>query len=408
MKLNILGFFLFLSSVPFCQSITIEQGAHPFFDVFEWKGMGAILMSKDLSGNSKQINLTLVGKEQQSIWDQKFTPKNEDYYFISSENARYVYFLHNLKPEAGKIYFSQLNEAGNVKATSAFLSSVIKKLGDYNLEELELKNIIVTDKALIHHFRYYNKKEKSFDEIATFMTHHNMLVYAALLGSTPEEDIKSDRANHWRYSGFDGDKICFSKKRFDTKSKCWLAHIYSSKGELTESKEFIASSQQFSSIENTGFGTTGSYYLKNNADLQNALLTYQNNQFYFSGISTSNNQYVLEMYLFENNGWVLNNVLIIEKEKDKRTIQLGVYPLKQGLSYHYKSNAGDNTAFLPFNKSNPNVHPFSEKIIFNPSRVMIEDNKTQLAVMLPSGNLYFELNQLNNQGSVEFEFIQKK
>jgi hypothetical protein len=114
------------------------------------------------------------------------------------------------------------------------------------------------------------------------------------------------------------------------------------------------------------------------------------------------------MYLFENNGWVLNNELIIEKEKDKRTIQLGVYPLKQGLSYHYKSNAGDNTAFLPFNKSNPNVHPFSEKIIFNPSRVMIEDNKTQLAVMLPSGNLYFELNQLNNQGSVEFEFIQKK
>ena len=50
---------------------------HPFTDVIEWKGMGAILMSKDPTMTTPQINLTLVGEQNVSIWDQKIRPKNE-------------------------------------------------------------------------------------------------------------------------------------------------------------------------------------------------------------------------------------------------------------------------------------------------------------------------------------------
>lgn len=407
MKSALLIFLLLITSALFSQSISIEQGANPYYDIFEWKGMGGILMSKDPSGNNKQINLTLVGKEPKSIWDQKFTPRNEDFYFISSENARYVYFLHNLNPETGKIYFAQLNEAGNVKATSVSLSTVIKKLGDFDLENLELRNVIVTDKALVHQFRYYNKNEKSYSEIATFMTHHNMLVYSTLLGTIPEDALKSDKASHWRYVGFDGDKICFSSKQNEAKSSDWLVRIFTSKAELIEEKRIKMSTQKFASVENIGFGTTGSYYLKNNNDIQNSLLTYQNNKFYLSGLNSANNQMTLQLYELSTDKWVLLNQLIIDKEDGKRASQLGIYPLNEGLGYHFKSNSNDNTAFLPFDKSTPLVNPFTEKTIFNPSRVIISEKKTQFAVTLPSGNLFFDLLQLKKTGNVEFEFIKK-
>ena len=79
------------------QTFEIDTKKHPYYDVLEWKGLGALLLSKDPNGATKQTNITLVGNEQNTIWDQKFNPKTPEFYFISSENARYVYFLDNLE-----------------------------------------------------------------------------------------------------------------------------------------------------------------------------------------------------------------------------------------------------------------------------------------------------------------------
>ena len=109
--------FILLTANFFCKSQIFEvpAGTHPYSDVIEWKGMGTMLMSVD--PNTKQVNLTLANAELKSVWDQKFIPKNDKYYYISSENARYVYFLDNLNLQSGKVYFSQLNSAGNIKST---------------------------------------------------------------------------------------------------------------------------------------------------------------------------------------------------------------------------------------------------------------------------------------------------
>ena len=93
----------------FAQTFTIPMVDHPFIDIIEWKGKGAMLMSKDPNMSTPQINLTLIGEEQESLWDQKIRPKNEEYYYLASENARYVYFLDNLELENGKIYFNRYN-----------------------------------------------------------------------------------------------------------------------------------------------------------------------------------------------------------------------------------------------------------------------------------------------------------
>ncbi len=386
---------------------TIVSKDYPYYDIFEWKGMGAILMSKDPAGNNKQINLTLVGSQEKSIWDQKITPRNDKYYFISSENARYVYFLHNLNPETGKIYFAQLNSAGNVKATSVSLASAVKKLGDYNVDELELRNVVVTDKALVHQFRYYNKKDKSFTEIATFMTHHNMLVYAVELGTVSEELLKLEKSSHWRYIGFDGDKIAFASYESLNKSAGYTVSIYSSKGELTESRKIKSTGNKFTGVTTIGFGTTGAYHLGKTGDSDQSLLTFHNNKFYASGVMNDNNQSVLHLYELQNEEWKELNKTVLETVIGKKGIQIGIYPLNEGLGYHVITGGSNTTTVLTYDKTPAVVNPFTEKTVYNPSRILVAENKTFFAVTLPEGVLFFNLDELNKDGSVEFEFKAK-
>lgn len=404
-------FLVFLALLPFygqSQTITIEKTDHPYFDIFEWKGMGGILMSKDPSGNNKQINLTLVGSQPKSIWDQKFTPRNEDYYFISSENARYVYFLHNLNPEGGKIYFAQLNSAGNVKATSVLLSTAIKKLdASLIIDDLELRNVVVTDKALVHQFRYHDKKEKAYREIAVFTTHHNLLVYAVELGAVPEEALKNGKSSQWRYVGFDGDKVAFAVSEHQNNAQGWTVKMFNSKAELLEGIFLKSPTSKFSSVQNIGFGTTGAFHLRAPADDQNALLTFHNDRFYISGISTEKNNTELQLMEWKEKEWVKINQSIIDNTVSKKGYQLGVYPLNEGLGFHLISASGDVTTVLKFDNSATVVNPFTPKTVYNPSRIIIDENKKLFAVTLPEGNLFFNLEELNKEGNVEFEFIAK-
>jgi len=407
MRIFLIFLLVKMACTSFAQEIVIDKTAHPYFDIFEWKGMGGILMSKDPTGNNKQINLTLVGSKPKSIWDQKFMPRNKEYYFISSENARYVYFLHNLNLEDGKVFFAQLNSAGNVKETSVSLGAPLKKLGDFTLGDLELKNVVVTDKALVHQFRYHDRKAKTYREFATFMTHHNMLVYAIELGSTPEELIKNGQANHWRYIGFDGDKICFAAQDRANKKNGWAVNIFNSKAELLEGKLIEMPETKFTMLQNIGFGTTGAYHLKSPGDLQNALLTFHNNQFYVSGLLQENNQTILKMLQLTEGRWKQLSSCVVENVLGKKSIQMGVYPLNEGLGYHIIGSNGDYVEFLKYDGSGGNSNLFTQKSVFNPSRLIIEENKKLFAVTLPEGILFFNLDELKSGSSVHFEFKAK-
>src|SRR3989338_5590360 len=274
---------LLLACYSSAQVFEIPTGAYPYSDIIEWKGMGAMLISKDPNGVSKQVNLTLIGDQLTTIWDQKFSPKGENYYYISSENARYVYFLDNLELIEGKVYFNQLNAAGNVKATSVDIGAAVRKLGAYDYNDLRLVNAVVTDKALVFHYRTDNKKDKTIAEIAVFMTHHNFLAYAVELGQIPELALKDDNIGHWEYTGFMDDQIFFASRDIKNKAKGWSIKEYSSKGKEMNAFFIDAPKGDLLMIENIGFGTTGKYYLKTERKAEKGLLTYIGGKFYLVG-----------------------------------------------------------------------------------------------------------------------------
>jgi len=387
------------------QKFTIEKAATPYSNIIEWKGMGGILMNKIV--NSNQIYLTLIGEKDKSIWNQQIAPPNEKYFFISSENARYVYFLRNLNPEAGKIYFDQLNSAGNVKYTNVNMQTVIRNLG-YDILNLELKNVVVTDKALVHHFRYHDKKEKVFVDIATFITHHNMLVYAVELGKSKEDDVKSGKTNTFQYVGFTGDEICFADYSSAANSKAWNAIVFNSKGQEQRRLVLKNKASNHQSFGTVGFGTTGSYYIGAEKDVQNGLVTFHNGNFYFSILNNLTGKNTLELYQLDQENWKLINSHVIHSTLSKKQINIGIYPLNEALSYRISGgDNGEQTVALPLDGSTSITHSFNDSFIFNPSRSIISDKKEFFAVTLHSGNLFFDKNQLKKEGNVEFEFIKK-
>ena len=404
MKYIVLILSLFFALNTFTQTFTIEEATHPYFDIIEWKGMGALLLSKDPAGNAKQINITLVGNQTTSIWDQKFTPKGKEYYYISSENARYVYFLDNLDLINGKASFSQLNSAGNVKSTSVSIGNAVKKLGAYDYNKLELINVAVTDKALVHHFRYEDKKNKSVVEIATFTTHHNFLCYAVELGAIPYASLKDEKYGHWEYVGFTGDRVFFAARDFQNKNRGWSVKEFNSKGKAKLGL-FLNAPKDLIPIENIGFGTTGNYYIEDKATIESGLLTFINSKFYLIGAQRNGDSGAeITLYQLIENNWEAINNMRLNYFIEKKNLKLGIYPMNEGVGYHLNHNGYNKVSMIYFEKKKEAPHNgFTKRTIFNPSSVFERKNKEEFNVILPEGLLNFDVSQLGKKGGVEFE-----
>ena len=387
----------------FSQVFEVPAGTYPYADIIEWKGMGSILMSSD--PNTKQVNLTLANSELKSVWDQKFIPKYEKYYYISSENARYVYFLDNLQLEGGKVYFNQLNSAGNVKSTSVSISTAVKSIGVSDYNDLELINCVVTDKALVHHFRYHDKGSKAIVDIATFITHHNFLCYPVVLGSVPEANMKEEHIGNWEYVGFTDDQICFAARDYQNKNSGWSVKEYTSKGKDLKGY-FINGPKDLIPIENIGFGTTGKYYLNERYSVERGLLTYINNQFYMVG-GQRKSETGAEITLFKlvDNKWVDINRMNLNYFIEKKNLRLGIYPMNEGVGYHLDHNGYNKVSLISFTPQKETAHnDFTERTIFNPSSVFERKEKEEFNVILPTGLLTFNTSQLGKVGAVKFEF----
>ncbi len=396
----IFGAFIALNS--YAQEFEIEAQKYPYHDIIEWKGQGAILLNKDPNGTTRRIGLTLVGNQTSSIWDETFTPRDEEFYYISSENARYVYFLDNLQLEEAKVSFTQLNEAGNMKTSKVSLKSALKSVGISDYTKAEVINIVVTDKALVHHIRYEDKKEKVFKEVATFITHHNLLAYAAELGSIPFDELKDEDVGYWDYVGFTEDKICFAARGKSSKKKGWKVKEFSSKGKFT-GEQFLEAPKEYITVKNIGFGTTGKYYMEDLDTDDKGMVSFINDKFYMVGGERENAGARLILHEWKEGEWTEINRMELNYFIEKKPLKLGLYPMNEGIGYHLDHNGYNKASIITFEKREISSHnTFTERTIYNPSSVFNRKEKQEFMVTLPGIVLTFDTEQLNKEGSVKF------
>lgn len=396
-------FIVFLFSfISFGQSFELESDTHPYYDVIEWKGFGALLLSKDPRANTKQIEITLVNDQKTSVWDQKFNPKNEEFFYISSDNARYVYFIDNLELIQGKAYFSQLNSAGNIKSTNVNFGTPLKRFGVSDYNDIQIDDIVVTDKALVYMAHVDNKKDKARKDFAIMVTHHNMLVYVVELGATLFADQKDENISNWNYIGFTGDKIYFASHGYSAKQTGWSVKCYSSKGKPLTST-FLKSPKNAVTINNIGFGTTGKHYLKKQPPNEKGLLAQINGNYYLVGGSTEGQGARITLSKFEESNWKKIQSINLNYFIEKKPLNLGIYPLNEGIAYHLDHNGYNKASVLFFDGKKPEAHnDFEEKMIYNPSSAIYPKKSNEFCTGFNLGVLYFDKGQLTAK-KVKFE-----
>ena len=376
---------------------------YPFFDILEWKGQGTLLLNRDPSGQQRKINLTMVGEKTTSIWQESINPSGKDYYFIHSENARYVYFLDQLQPIEGKIQFSQVNIAGNVKSSTALLSAAVRKLGDYDFNLLKMIDVFTTDKALVFLMRYHEKKEKRFTDFLLTMTHHNFLIYATKLGDIPEAYLKEpDKYSFWSYAGNEGEDILFYSKDHKDKKNGFSILSFTPKAELKESRFITSASHGFDATSAGAFGATGRFYL-NTTEVSNGQLHMINGKFHHCGIRTEGIKKVAELYTLVDAEWVKVKSAELTVTGQKTAIFSSV-AMNEGIGISYAGLS----VFLPISGDAAAVlNTGTRHTPNNPSSTQVKELNGRFAVSLTTGTLYFDTMQLNKVGPVNFEFRKK-
>ena len=307
--------------------------------------------------------------------------------------------------ESGKVYFNQLNSAGNIKSTSVSISSAVKSIGVSDYNDLELVNCVVTDKALVHHFRYNDKKNKAVVDIATFITHHNFLCYSVVLGSVPDDALKEDHIGSWEYVGFTEDQISFAARDYQNRNSGWSVKEFTSKGKELKGY-FLNGPKDLIPIENIGFGTTGKYYLSERYSIERGLLTFINSQYYLvGGQRKSVTGAEITLFKLEDSNWKEINNMNLNYFIEKKSLSLGIYPMNEGVGYHLNHNGYNKVSLISFTPQKESAHnDFTERTIFNPSSVFERKEKEEFNVILPTGLLIFDTSQLNKEGTVKFEF----
>lgn len=407
MKLTLPLFILFLNSYLFSQVFEIEQAEFPFNDVLEWKGKGMMLVSSDPDKVSRQVSMTLVNDQKISVWEQKFTPKREHWYYITSENARYVYFLDNLQLENGKLLLNQLTSAGNIRPTTVLVGNAIKKIHKIDPNKLELTDVVVTDKALVHTFKYIDKNTKHLVEFATFTLHHNFLCYATILGKRPLSTLKDENIGNWNYIGFEGEEIYFANQNTLKTRTGWSVKSYTHKAKSLQDF-FIEAPKNLISVEDIGFGATGKHYLTTEKTLEKGLLSFIHGKLYLVGGTRDGNGAQLGLFELQNNEWIEINHMKLNYFIEKKNLKLGIYPMNEGIAYHLDHNGYNKASIIHFDKNKTAPHnDFTEKTIFNPSSVLESTKKDEFRIVLPGFSLTFDLQQLKQPGSVKFELTKK-
>lgn len=406
----LIAFIVLLSYQSQAQNFTIPIKDHPYFRIIEWKGKGGLLMSRNPKEFMNQINLSLIGEKEEGMWDQKFNPKVREPFYLFNENTRHVYFLNNLDlVDNGRATFNQINSAGNVKSKVLDVGLKVKALKKgYEYNKFNLINATVTEKALIYHYRYHDKKEKEYREFAVFMTHHNLQHNIVELGYVDVKDVQNGKSGQWVFAGFEGEVNYFSWGEMKADVRGWTIKGFSPKGEVVED-HFLKEPDYVRPFKNIGYGNTGKYYTNDDDlnDTERGIVSYIDGHFYATSIQDRANgsELVLQKQIGEDGDvWEELNSIPLEAFNPKEDIELGTFPIKEGITYHYRHDGIDKVGILHFEKNHIGLQEdFTEQSVFNPSRFLIDHSENEFVTKAVNKVVVCDLEQFKRSGGVSFQ-----
>ncbi|OFZ08709.1 MAG: hypothetical protein A3D92_09850 [Bacteroidetes bacterium RIFCSPHIGHO2_02_FULL_44_7] len=405
MKKTLLFLFALTAISAQSQNFGIPVKTHPYYGIIEWKGQGGLLLSRSPKEILNQIGMSLVGELEEGKWDQKFNPGIRDPFYLCAENSRFIYFLDNLNPiDNGRMGFNQINMAGNIKSKVLDIGGKVKLLPeDHDYNQFELVDAGVTDKALVYLFRYYNKKEKEYFDFAVFMTHHNLQPIVFQLGKGVDRDfIKDQRKGQWQLAGFNESLVYLSWREMKADIEGSVIQGFNAKGELEED-HFVFDPKGVRKFLNTGYGTTGKYYVQSEDKYtaETGVVSFVNGQFYYTCIMEEGGTNNLVLMERDDDHWVrLNSTPIGAIDPVVDAVRLGASPVKEGIVYHYKHNGVDKVGALFFEKGKEgSQEDYTPNSVYNPSRFLLPHSEEEFVTEVAGKIVVCNTRQFNNSGT---------
>lgn len=388
------------------QDFTISKKEHPYFDIIEWKGKGGLLRSRSEKEFMNQIGLSLVSEKEEGMWDQKFNPKVREPFFIAEDSSKCVYFLDNFDlKDNGRVTFNQINGGGNAKGITVDIGTKMKRLGYFLYDKFQFVDAVVTDKAFICQYRFINKKEKSVHDFAVFIPHHNFIPVVYELGQITMDEYKDDEYGNWVFCGSKNDDAYFSFREVKTDYHGWTIKAFSIKGELTEDIFLKAPDNTFE-FTNVGYGTRGRNYqqVEDRFTRETGIPCLVNDKWYLTIIRE--NAGAKELVLMEQEGdkWKDLHTKKIKFFDESLPINLGVFPIKEGVTYRLAHGESDKVGFFYYDtEKTGRQEKYTANSVYNPSRYLFPKVEGEFRVGLNSKMLVCKTYQFDFKGGVSFE-----
>jgi len=412
-----IAFSLCLPLFGFSQNFALGVKNHPFYNIIEWKGQGGLLMSRSEQEFMNQIEISLVAEKEEGMWDQKVNPKTRNPYFMTAEKTNHIYFLDNLDlVNNGRIMFNQMNFGGNIKTKALDVGLRVKRqYGDYGYDynKFRLLNSGVSEKAMVHLFHYYDKKEKTHHEFGLLMTHHNFQFYLFEVSNYYEKDLAAGKLGHWQYAGFNGEVVYFAQRVSKTDLHGWTIKGYSPKGILVED-HFMNDPEGLEMVTDIGYGTSGKYYQdhsgykKQSERVETGLMSMIDGKFYLTAVRKGDGGN--EVVLMEQDGenWKELNTSPIGDIDYEEDVQFGVFSIQEGVTYRVRQKDGiDKVGIMHREEGKAGRQmDFDERLPYNPS-CLLHDQKEEIFITeVPEKVLTCNMKQFQNKGrAISFEHL---
>ncbi|WP_343635118.1 hypothetical protein [Fluviicola sp.] len=404
MKKSLIILFALVSISNYAQNFEIPPLKQPYFDIIEWKGIGALALSRDLSLTQKQVDLTMVSGDGKSAWQQVYNPMAKETYFISEDGGKYAYFLENLELKDNKVFIHQLSAAGNIKVMNLTFLAPLKRLGDFSPSDLYLTDIITTEKALLWIFKHRDKEKLT--TIAVSMTHHNFNMYAFVVSENVISSTKIEDQISWYVAGEKGENILFAARLHAGKEAGWKVKEYNPKGVMVSEQVLEQRGTNFMAHARVGFGRRGSALLKRSEPNEKGTLVFANGAYYVGGIEMNGTSANLISYKMEEKEWKKVCTSPYSSYNTKKDLEVGCFRMDEGIGWYVNSGKPEGH-FHPFTSGTGIVSGTIDQATSNPSRLLTAEFPSKFVVELNTKWLVFDPKQLPTKNSLTFEYIQK-
>lgn len=404
MKKSLIILFTLISISVYAQNFEIPPLKQPYYDILEWKGIGALALSRDPSLTQKQVDLTMVSGDSKSEWQQVYNPMAKETFFISEDGGKYAYFLENLELKDNKVFIHQLSAAGNIKVMNVNFLAPIKRLGGFSPSDLYLTDIITTEKALLWMFRHRDKEKLT--TIAVSMTHHNFNMYAFIVSENVISSSKIEDQISWYIAGEKGENILFAARLHAGKEAGWRVKEYNPKGQMVGEQVLEQRGTNFIAHTRVGFGRRGSALLKRSEPNEKGTLVFANGAYYVGGIELNGTTANLISYKLQGKEWSKVCSSPCAAYNAKKDLEVGCFRMDEGIGWYVNSSKPEGH-FHSFTSDSGIVSGSIDQATSNPSRLLTAEFPSKFVVELNTKWLVFDTNQLPTKNSLTFEYKQK-